>query len=151
MDEIDRALPELIDVLIATLEAGLGFAGSLQLVADRFGGPLGEELRLTLQEQSMGLSSEDALSNLLERCNTPSVRAFVRALLQGESLGVSVASMMRNLASETRNRRRQNAQTKMQKAPVKLLFPLVFLIFPALMIVLLYTAVAQLLQQFGGH
>jgi len=151
MNEIDRTLPELIDVLIATMEAGLGFAGSLQMVAEHFSGPLGQELRLTLQEQRMGLSTEQALSNLLERCDTPSVRAFVRAVLQGETLGVSIATMMRNLATETRKRRRQNAHAQIQKAPVKMLFPLVFLIFPALMIVLLYPAVSQLLEQLGGH
>jgi tight adherence protein C len=151
MDDVDRALPELIDVLAATMEAGLGFAGSLQMVAQRFDGPLGQELRLTLQEQRMGLSSEHALSNLLERCDTPSVRAFVRAVLQGESLGVSIAAMMRNLATETRKRRRQIAQARIQKAPVKMLFPLVFLIFPALLIVLLYPAVTQIVQQLGGH
>ena len=150
MDRVDRDLPELIDLLIATIEAGLGFAGSLQLVADRFSGPLGEELRLTLREQNMGLSTEDALSNLLERCETPSVRSFVRAVSQGESLGVSIGTMMRNLAAETRKRRRQAANEKVQKAPVKMLFPLVFMIFPALMIVLLYPAVHQVLEQLGG-
>jgi pilus assembly protein TadC len=150
MDRVDRDLPELIDLLIATIEAGLGFAGSLQLVADRFSGPLGEELRLTLREQNMGLSTEHALSNLLERCETPSVRSFVRAVSQGESLGVSIGTMMRNLAAETRKRRRQAANEKVQKAPVKMLFPLVFMIFPALMIVLLYPAVHQVLEQLGG-
>jgi len=151
MDEIDRDLPELIDLLLATIEAGLGFAGSLQLVADRFEGALGQELRLTLHEQSMGLSTEQALSNLLERCETPSVRAFVRAISQGESLGVSIGAMMRNLAAETRKRRRQAANEKVQKAPVKMLFPLVFMIFPALLIVLLYPAVHQVLSQLGSQ
>jgi tight adherence protein C len=151
MDDVDRALPELIDVLAATMEAGLGFAGSLQMVAERFDGPLGQELRLTLQEQRMGLSSEHALSNLVERCDTPSVRGFVRAVLQGESLGVSIAMMMRNLASETRARRRQLAQERIQKAPVKMLFPLIFLIFPALLIVLLYPAFTQVFSQLGGY
>jgi Flp pilus assembly protein TadB len=150
MDRVDRDLPELIDLLIATIEAGLGFAGSLQLVADRFGGPLGQELRLTLREQSMGLSTERALANLLERCETPSVRAFVRAISQGESLGVSIGTMMRNLAAETRTRRRQRAYEQIQKAPVKMLFPLVFLVFPALLIVLLYPSVYAALQQLGG-
>src|SRR5436190_10044667 len=150
MDEVDRTLPELIDVLIATMEAGLGFAGSLQLVAERFGGPLGQELRLTLQEQRMGLSTENALNHLLERCDTPSKRASVRGVLQGEALGVSIAAMMRNLATETRKRRRQNAHAQIQKAPVKMLFPLVFLIFPALMIVLLYPGVSQLISQLNG-
>jgi tight adherence protein C len=150
MDRVDRALPELIDLLIATIEAGLGFAGSLQLVSDRFDGPLGQELRLTLREQNMGLSTERALGNLLERCETPSVRAFVRAVSQGESLGVSIGAMLRNLASETRKRRRQNANEQIQKAPVKMLFPLVFMVFPALLIVLLYPALHQMLQQLGG-
>jgi tight adherence protein C len=151
MDRVDSDLPELIDLLIATIEAGLGFAGSLQLVANRFDGPLGQELRLTLHEQSMGLSNDEALSNLLERCETPSVRAFVRAISQGESLGVSIGMMLRNLAAETRKRRRQNANEKVQKAPVKMLFPLVFLIFPALMIVLLYPAIYQIIHQLTGH
>lgn len=150
MDDVDRALPELIDVLAATMEAGLGFAGSLQMVAERFDGPLGQEMRLTLQEQRMGLSSEHALNNLVERCDTPSVRAFVRAVMQGESLGVSIAAMMRNLASETRARRRQLAQERIQKAPVKMLFPLIFLIFPALLIVLLYPAFTQVFAILGG-
>jgi Flp pilus assembly protein TadB len=151
MDQIDRDLPELIDLLLATIEAGLGFAGSLQLVANRFDGPLGQELRLTLHEQSMGLSTERALSNLLERCDTPSVRAFVRAISQGESLGVSIGTMMRNLAGETRKRRRQAANEKVQKAPVKMLFPLVFMIFPALLIVLLYPAIHQVLTQLASR
>jgi len=150
MDRIDRDLPELVDLLIATIEAGLGFAGSLQLVADRFEGPLGQELRLTLREQSMGLSTEQALNNLLERCESPSMRAFVRAVSQGEALGVSIGTMMRNLAAETRKRRRQRATEQIQKAPVKMLFPLVFMIFPALLIVLLYPALHQIINQLGG-
>src|SRR5205085_9593264 len=81
---------------------------------------------------------------------TPSMRAFVRAVLQGESLGVSIAAMMRNLASETRARRRQLAQERIQKAPVKMLFPLIFLIFPALLIVLLYPAFTQVFSTLGG-
>jgi Flp pilus assembly protein TadB len=150
LDRIDGALPELIDVLTATIEAGLGFAGSLALCAKRFDGPLGQELRFTLQEQTMGLSTNAALANMRERCDTPSVRAFVRAVGQGESLGVSIGAMMRNLASETRKRRRASAQERIQKAPVKLLFPLIFLIFPALMIVLLYPAVHTVLTTLNG-
>jgi tight adherence protein C len=151
LDRVDRDLPELIDLLTATIEAGLGFAGSLQLVADRFRGPLGQELRLTLHEQSMGLSTEQALDNLLERCETPSVRAFARAVSQGETLGVSIGTMMRNLAAETRKRRRQSATEKVQKAPVKMLFPLVFCIFPALFTVLLFPAFYRVLEQLGGN
>ncbi len=149
LNEVDRELPELIDVLIATIEAGLGFAGSLQLVAGRFEGPLGNELRLTLQEQRMGLSTNQALGNILERSDTPAMRSFVRAVVQGETLGVSIGTMMRNLAQEMRTRRRQGAQERVQKAPLKMLFPLIFLIFPAMLIVLLYPAVHQLLAGFS--
>jgi tight adherence protein C len=149
MDQIDRDLPELIDLLTATIEAGLGFAGSLQLVADRFHGPLGQELRLALHEQSMGLTTDQALTNLLERCETPSVRGFTRAVSQGETLGVSIGTMMRNLAAETRKRRRQNAKERIQKAPVKMLFPLVFCIFPALFTVVLFPALYRVIEQLG--
>jgi tight adherence protein C len=151
MNEVDRRLPELIDVLTATVEAGLGFAGSLQLVASRFDGPLGQELRLMLREQSMGLSTERALDNMLDRCDTPSVRAFARAVTQGESLGVSIGTMLRNLATETRNRRRQTVREQIMKAPVKMLFPLIFLIFPAMFLVLLYPAAVEILNALGGH
>lgn len=150
LNALDRQLPELIDVLTATIEAGLGFAGSLQLVAGRFQGPLGNELRLALQEQSMGLSTNQALSNVLERSDTPAMRSFVRAVLQGETLGVSIGTMMRNLAVEMRTRRRQAAHERVQKAPVKMLFPLVFLIFPAMLIVLLYPAAHELLRGFSA-
>jgi tight adherence protein C len=150
MDQVDRRLPEMIDVLTATVEAGLGFSGSLQLVAGRFDGPLGEELRLTLHEQSMGLSSEQALANLVDRCDTPSVRAFARAVTQGESLGVSIGTMMRNLATETRKRRRQLVREQMMKAPVKMLFPLIFLIFPSLFLVLLFPAAYNLIHALGA-
>jgi len=150
LDRVDAALPELIDVLTATVEAGLSFAGSLALCVDRFEGPLGQELRLTLREQTMGLSTNAALENMRERCDTPSVRAFARAVSQGESLGVSIGAMLRNLASETRKRRRTAAQERIQKAPVKLLFPLIFLIFPALFVVLLYPAFSHILTVLGG-
>jgi tight adherence protein C len=150
LDQIDRNLPDLIDVLTVTVEAGLGFAGSLQLVADRFDGPLGDELRLTLQEQTMGLSTQAALNKMRERCDTPSVRAFVRAVLQGESLGVSIGTMLRNVASETRKRRRALAREEAQRAPLKLMFPLVFLIFPAMFIVLLFPAAYNIVHALGG-
>jgi tight adherence protein C len=149
-EEIDYELPNLIDLIVVTVEAGLGFTGSLQLAAERFGGPLGDELRLTLQEQSMGLSTNEALRNLLERCDTPLMRSFVRSVLQGETLGVSIGQIMRDLAVDMRKRRRQAAEERAQKAPVKLLFPLVFLIFPAMFVVLLGPAVFSFLEAFGG-
>ena len=134
---IDYDLPELIDLLVVTVEAGVGFAASLQIAVERLPGALGDELRLVLQEQSMGLATNDALRNMLARCDTPAVRSFVRSILQGETLGVSIGQIMRNLADEMRKRRRAAAEEKAQRAPIKLLFPLIFLIFPAIFIVLL--------------
>jgi tight adherence protein C len=149
-EAIDYELPNLIDLLVVAVEAGLGFTGSLQLASERFTGPVGNELRLTLQEMSMGLSTNEALRNLVARCNTPLMRSFVRSVLQGETLGVSIGQIMRDLALDMRKRRRAAAEERAQKAPVKLLFPLVFLIFPAMFVVLLGPAVFSFLNAFGG-
>jgi tight adherence protein C len=141
LQQIDDNLPELIDLLVVTVEAGLGLNGSLQVASDRFKGPLGAELRVTLQEQRMGLTTAESLRNLLERCDTPGIRAFVRSILQGETLGISIGRVMRELAVEMRKRRRQKAEERAQKAPIKILFPLIFLIFPAMFVVLLAPAI----------
>lgn len=135
--EIDKALPDLIDLLVVTIEAGMGFSAALRLAARELHGPLQSELLLTLQEQSMGLGTEQALLNMLTRGDTPAMRSFVRSTIQGETLGVSTGVIMRNLAVEMRKRRRAAAEEQAQKAPIKMLFPLVFLIFPVLFIVLL--------------
>ncbi len=148
--EIDYQLPELIDLLVVTVEAGLGFVGSLQMAATRITGPLGEELKLTLQEQRFGLSVNEALMNMLARVDTPSMRSFVRSVVQGETLGVSIGALMRDLALEMRRRRRQNAQERAQKAPIKILFPLVLLIFPAMFVILLGPAMFLFFRAFGG-
>jgi tight adherence protein C len=147
---IDYDLPELIDILVVTLEAGLSFLSSLHMAADRLEGPLGTELRLTLQEQRMGLTTNDALDGMLRRCETPSLRTFVRSVLQGESLGVSTGQIMRNLAIEMRKRRRAAAEERAQKAPVKMLFPLVFLIFPAMFVILLGPAAYSISKIFDS-
>ena len=147
--QIDRDLPELIDLLVVSVEAGVGLGGALQMIAVRMSGPVGDELRLMLQEQSMGLSNDQSLGNMLERCDTPSVRSFVRSLQQGERLGVSIGSILRGLAGEMRTRRRQAAEERAQKAPIKMLFPLVVLIFPAMFVVLLGPAVVVVKDTFG--
>jgi tight adherence protein C len=149
-EEIDHELPELIDLLVVTIEAGLGFSRSMQVASQRIEGPLGDELRLALQEQSMGLSTLDALRNMLARSDTPAMRSFVRSVVQGEALGVSIGQIMRNLAVEMRTRRRQMAEERAQKAPVKLLFPLIFLIFPAMFVVILGPAAYAFLAAFGN-
>jgi tight adherence protein C len=149
--DMDRKLPELIDLLIATVEAGMGFGGSIGMIAHRFTGGLGDELRLTLKQQSLGISNEQALNDMAERCDTPSIRAFVRTVNRGESLGVSIGPILRELAVDMRRRRRQAAHEKMQKAPVKMMFPLMFLIMPPLMMVIGYPAAYSVFSTFGAH
>ena len=149
-DAIDYELPELIDLLVVTLEAGLSFIASLQMAAERLAGPLGIELRITLQEQRMGLTTNEALKGMLARADTPGMRTFVRSVLQGETLGTSTGQIMRNLAIEMRKRRRSVAEERAQKAPIKILFPLVFLIFPAMFIVLLGPVAYSIGKIFGG-
>jgi tight adherence protein C len=148
--EIDRRLPDLIDLLVVTVEAGLGFTAALRTATDQLVGSLSDELRLSLQEQTMGLALDEALANLVGRADTPGMRSFVRAMVQGERLGISTGQIMRNLSVEMRKRRRKSAEEQAQKAPIKMLFPLVFLIFPALFIVLLVPALIQLITTLGS-
>jgi len=143
-------LPELIDLLVVTLEAGVSFIASLQMAAERLDGPLGVELRITLQEQRMGLTTNQALKGMLGRADTPGMRTFVRSVLQGETLGTSTGQIMRNLAIEMRKRRRSAAEERAQKAPIKILFPLVLLIFPAMFIVLLGPVAYSIGKIFGA-
>jgi tight adherence protein C len=147
---IDYELPELVDLLVVTVESGMGFSGSIQIAAERFSGPLGDELRLAMQEQAMGLPTDESLANMLARSETDGMRSFVRSIRQGESLGVSIGQIMRNLADEMRKRRRAHAEERAQKAPIKILFPLVGLIFPAIYVILLAPAVLSFVTTIGA-
>src|SRR2546423_810671 len=137
-----------IDLLVVTVEAGVSFNESLRIASNRIGGALGQELRLTMQEQTMGLALNEALQNLLLRAETPGLRSFIRSVLQGETLGVSIGQILRNVAVEMRKRRRALAEERAQKAPIKILFPLVFMIFPAIFVIILAPAVYALLDAF---
>jgi tight adherence protein C len=148
--QIDYELPELVDLLVLTVESGLGFSGSMQIAGERFMGPLGDEVRLALQEQAMGLPTDRALANMVERAPSDAMRSFARSIRQGEALGVSIGQILRNLAHEMRDRRRSMAEQRAQKAPIKILFPLVALIFPSIFVVLLGPAVLNLLETMGG-
>src|SRR4051812_2730470 len=147
--DIDYALPGMIDLLVVTVEAGLGFSSAMKVASEKLQGPLGEELRLTMQEQRMGLATRDALKNMAERADTAGMRTFVRAIVQGEQLGVSIGQILRGLAIDMRKLGRAMAEERAQKAPVKMLFPLVFLIFPAMFILLLGPAVLDVMQGFS--
>src|SRR5207253_11426456 len=147
---IDRNMPELIDLLVVTVEAGLSLSDALQLAGDRMQGPLGDELRIVLQEQRMGLTPVQALENMVSRCPTPAVESFTRAMVQGQVLGVSIGQILRSLAVEMRKRRRAAAEQQAQKAPIKMLFPLVFMIFPAMFVVILGPAVISIFHALKG-
>ena len=135
--EIDRQIPDLIDQLVVSLEAGIGFSAALRTSANRLAGQLGDEMRLALQAQRMGASLTESLQQLRERVDATNLHSFVRAVVQGERLGVSIGQVMRDLAVDMRKRRRQMAEEQAQKTPVKLLLPLVFLILPTIFIVVL--------------
>ncbi len=137
MELIDKQMPDMIDLLVVTIEAGLGILASMRVASESMSDPLGQELRLTLQEQRMGLSVGQAIESLGRRCDAVNMNIFVRAITQGERLGVSIGTTMRNLSVEMRKRRRAMAEERAQKMPIKMLFPLIFFIFPALFIVIL--------------
>jgi tight adherence protein C len=143
-EQMDRQMPDFIDLLIVTIEAGLGILASMRVASETLRDPLGQELRLTLQEQRMGLSVGEAIQSLGKRADCENMRIFVRAITQGEKLGVSIGKTLRDLAEEMRKRRKAAAEERAQKMPVKMLFPLLFFIFPAIFIVLLVPAFIQI-------
>ena len=150
LEQIDREVPELVDLLVTTVEGGVGFAAGLQLASRSIEGPLGQELRLALREQSLGLTPEEALRNLSLRVDSPATRAFTQALVQGESLGVSIGAILRDLAVDMRKRRRQSAEERAQKTPTKILFPLIALILPAMFILSLGPVLMEALNFFSS-
>ena len=149
MEKIDKQMPDMIDLLVVTIEAGLGILASMRVASESMGDPLGQELRLTLQEQRMGLSVGQAIESLGRRADSTNVRIFVRAITQGERLGVSIGTTMRNLSVEMRKRRRAMAEERAQKMPIKMLFPLIFFIFPALFIVILTPMIINIVDALG--
>jgi tight adherence protein C len=138
--QIDRALPDALDMLTACVEAGLGLDAAIAHVAARKGpssGALGQELQRYLQELQMGLARPEALKNLGARAGVEDLGTVAGALTQGDALGVGVAQILRAQAGYLRLRRKQRAEERAMKAPIKILFPLLFGIFPALFVVLL--------------
>jgi tight adherence protein C len=149
MELVDKQMPDFIDLLVVTIEAGLGILASMRVASDSMTDPLGQELRLTLQEQRMGLSVGQAIESLGRRADCDNMRIFVRSITQGERLGVSIGTTMRNLSLEMRKRRRAKAEERAQKMPIKMLFPLIFFIFPALFIVILTPMVINIAHAFS--
>ena len=134
-------LPDTIDLLAISVEAGQGLEGAMHTVCAHFDSPLSEELSRTLKEMELGLARRDALHNLKRRTDVPELSNFVLVLTQADALGMPIGRVLRTQAAEMRSKRRQWAREKAAKLPVKILIPLVLFIFPAIMVIVLGPAI----------
>lgn len=150
MEAIRRDLPDTLDLLAISVEAGVGFEGALGVVCDNFDSPLADEFARTLREMELGLPRRDALHNLKRRTEVPELSNFVLTLTQADALGMPVGRVLKVSAGEMRKKRQQWAREKAAKLPVKILFPLVLFIFPSIFVVLLGPAVSDIRAAFSG-
>ncbi len=148
-DKILKSLPDVLDMLSVSVEAGLGFDAALQRVVEKIEGPLSTEFQRTLNEIKLGKPRREALKDMALRVEVDDVSTFIGSLIQADQLGVSIANVLKVQADHVREKRSQRAEEKAQKAPVKILIPLVLFIFPTLFIILLGPAVIQLIETFG--
>jgi tight adherence protein C len=147
-EQIRADLPDALDLLAVSVEAGLAFDGALTKITEHMAGPLSDEFALALGEVRIGESRSEALKKLAERTGATEVAAFTRAIIQADQLGISLGRILRVQAADTRNRRQAAAEERAMKAPVKMLFPTVLFIFPTMFIVILGPAMLSLLDLF---
>ena len=148
-DSIRRDLPDTLDLLAISVEAGMGFEGALGVVCDNFSSPLADEFARTLREMELGLPRREALQNLKKRTEVPELSNFVLTLTQADALGMPVGRVLKTSAGEMRTKRQQWAREKAAKLPVKILFPLILFIFPAIFVILLGPAASDIGGAFG--
>lgn len=143
--KILRQLPEMLDLLCVSVQAGLSFDGAMAKVADKMKGPLIDECSKMLRDFRMGMPRRVALTNMAERCRIPEIHLFTAAIIQADRLGVSMARTLLIQSENMRERRRQAVKEQALKAPVKMLLPLAMFIFPALFVVILLPTVFSIL------
>jgi tight adherence protein C len=143
-----RDLPDTLDLLAISVEAGVGFEGAMAVVCEQFDSPLAHEFSRTLKEMELGLPRREALQNLKRRTEVPELSNFVLALTQADALGMPVGRVLKASATEMRTKRRQWAREKAGKLPVKILFPLVLFIFPAVLVIVLGPAASDIAEAF---
>ena len=134
---IRRDLPDVLDLLAISVEAGVGFEGAVEVVTRHFSGPLASEFGRTLQEMELGLSRREALQNLKRRTEVPELSNFVLILVQADALGMPIGRVLRTQAVEMRLKRKAWARERAARLPVKILLPLTVFILPALFVVIL--------------
>lgn len=148
--EIRVGLPDMLDMLVISIEAGLGFDQAIAKIVQTTRGALPKELARSLQEMQAGADRSSALRSLAARTEVPELNAFITAIVQADQLGIPIGNVLRTQASEMRLTRRQRAEEQAQKTPVKIVFPLILCILPATMIVILGPAAVSIGQAFGA-
>jgi len=143
-EKIRAELPDALDVLAVSVEAGLGLDGAVAKVTEHMEGALVDEFALTLGEMRIGEARHDALKKMAERVPAPEVAAFVRSVIQADQLGISLGRILRVQAADSRLRRQAAAEERAMKAPIKMLFPTALFIFPAMFLVILGPALLNL-------
>jgi tight adherence protein C len=145
-ETVRAELPDALDLLAVSVEAGLGFDGAVAKLTDHMDGALVDEFAITMGEIRIGESRQTALKKMAERVPAPELAAFVRAVVQAEQLGISLGRILRVQAADSRLRRQAAAEEKAMKAPIKMLFPTVIFIFPAMFLVILGPAMINILK-----
>ena len=147
---IELELPNTLDQMLISVEAGLGFEAAMARAGQNGKGPLAFELMRTLQDMQVGRSRREAYEALATRTDVPDLRSFVRAVVQADIYGIAIAKVLRTQAKQMRIKRRQRAEEKAMKLPVKVLFPLMFAILPVLFIVIIGPAAINVVKNFSG-